>query len=148
MEGMEGRSFLPVLKGQSQVGRDQVFTHMNTLASKRRYIMRSVQDRYYGYIWNGWADGRTLLKNESKTGYTYRAMFEAAASDPTIAARVKHLDYRVPETQGFATFTALQRRGIPSRLLYFPDENHWVLKPQNSIQWHQEVEAWLDRWLK
>ena len=57
------------------------------------------------------------------------------------------LDYRVVETQGLATFTALQRQGIPSRLLYFPDENHWVLKPNNSIQWHEEVLRWLDQWL-
>ena len=56
------------------------------------------------------------------------------------------LDYRVPYTQGIATFTALQRRGIPSRLLIFPNENHWVLKPANSIQWHREVEKWLDQW--
>ncbi|HVS15715.1 MAG TPA: S9 family peptidase [Thermoanaerobaculia bacterium] len=58
------------------------------------------------------------------------------------------LDFRVPLEQGLATFTALQRRGIPSRLLVFPDENHWVLRPSNSIQWHQEVGAWLDRWLR
>jgi dipeptidyl aminopeptidase/acylaminoacyl peptidase len=57
-------------------------------------------------------------------------------------------DFRVPETQGFATFTALQRRGIPSRLLYFPDENHWVLSPANSVLWHDTVLGWLDRWLK
>ncbi len=56
------------------------------------------------------------------------------------------LDFRVVETQAFAAFTALQRQGVPSRLLYFPDENHWVLKPQNSIRWHEEVLAWLDRW--
>ena len=56
------------------------------------------------------------------------------------------LDYRVPVTEGLQTFTALQRRGIPSRLLVFPDENHFVLKPSNSIQWHEEVLAWLDRW--
>jgi dipeptidyl aminopeptidase/acylaminoacyl peptidase len=43
------------------------------------------------------------------------------------------LDYRIPDSQGIATFTALPRRGIESRLLYFPDENHWVLKPANSI---------------
>ena len=47
---------------------------------------------------------------------------------------------------GFATFTALQRRGVPSRLLHFPDENHWVLKPQNSVLWHDTVLEWLDRW--
>ena len=58
------------------------------------------------------------------------------------------LDYRVPDNQGLATFTALQRRGIPSQLLYFPDENHFVQKPANSILWHDTVLAWLDRWLK
>jgi dipeptidyl aminopeptidase/acylaminoacyl peptidase len=57
-------------------------------------------------------------------------------------------DFRVPLTQGLGTFNALQRRGIPSKLLYFPDENHWVLKPQNSILWHETVIAWLDQWLK
>lgn len=57
-------------------------------------------------------------------------------------------DFRVPETQGLGTFNALQRRGIPSKLLYFPDENHWVLKPHNSILWHETVLGWLDRWLK
>ena len=56
------------------------------------------------------------------------------------------LDYRVVDTQGLATFNALQRRGIPSRLLYYPDENHWVLKPVNSIQWHEVVLDWIDRW--
>ncbi len=55
-------------------------------------------------------------------------------------------DYRVVDTQGLATFNALQRRGIPSRLLYFPDENHWVLKPLNSLQWHRVVFDWIDRW--
>jgi dipeptidyl aminopeptidase/acylaminoacyl peptidase len=58
------------------------------------------------------------------------------------------LDYRVVETQGMSTFTALQRRGIPSKLLHFPDENHWVLKPQNSILWHDTVIGWIDRWVK
>jgi len=56
------------------------------------------------------------------------------------------LDFRVVDTQGISTFTALQRRGIPSKLLYFPDENHWVLKPQNSILWHETVLSWLDQW--
>jgi len=56
------------------------------------------------------------------------------------------LDYRVVDTQGLATFNALQRMGVPSRLLYYPDENHWVLKPLNSIQWHEVVLEWMDRW--
>ena len=57
-------------------------------------------------------------------------------------------DYRVVVTQGLGTFNALQRKGIPSKLLYFPNENHWVLKPHNSIQWHDTVIGWLDQWLK
>jgi dipeptidyl aminopeptidase/acylaminoacyl peptidase len=57
-------------------------------------------------------------------------------------------DFRIPYTQGIASFTALQRKKIPSQLLVFPDENHWVLKPKNSLQWHGTVFSWLDRWLK
>ena len=57
-------------------------------------------------------------------------------------------DFRVPYTQGIQSFTALQERGIPSQLLVFPGENHWVLGAKNSLQWHDTVFAWLDRWLK
>jgi dipeptidyl aminopeptidase/acylaminoacyl peptidase len=56
------------------------------------------------------------------------------------------LDFRVPETQGIGAFTAAQRRGVPSRFLRFPDENHWVLSPANGLRWHEEVLGWLDRW--
>lgn len=55
-------------------------------------------------------------------------------------------DFRIPISQGLGAFTALQRRGIPSEFLTFPDENHWVLKPHNSVQWHDAVNAWLKRW--
>ncbi len=55
------------------------------------------------------------------------------------------LDYRIPVEQGLATFTALQRQGIESKFLYFPDENHWVLKPHNSVQWHDTVNGWLKK---
>jgi dipeptidyl aminopeptidase/acylaminoacyl peptidase len=57
-------------------------------------------------------------------------------------------DYRVTLDNGLATFTALQRRGIPSELLVFPDENHWVLKPQNSVQWNNSIQDWLKRWTR
>ncbi len=57
-------------------------------------------------------------------------------------------DYRVVDTQGLSVFTALQRRGVPSRFLYFPDENHWVLKPANSVLWHETVLGWLDQWTR
>ena len=57
-------------------------------------------------------------------------------------------DYRVVATQGVQAFNAAQLRGIPSQFLYFPDENHWVLKPQNGILWQRTFFAWLDYWLK
>lgn len=56
-------------------------------------------------------------------------------------------DYRIPETQGIGAFTALQRRGIPSEFLTFPDESHWVQKPQNSVLWHKTVIDWLKQWV-
>jgi len=55
------------------------------------------------------------------------------------------LDFRVPFEQGIAAFTALQRHAIDSQFLWFPDENHWILKPHNSVQWHRAVEAWMQR---
>ncbi|WP_120716887.1 alpha/beta hydrolase family protein [Tsuneonella amylolytica] len=57
-------------------------------------------------------------------------------------------DFRIPYTQGIAAFTALQMREIPAQLLVFPDENHWVLKGKNSLQWHATVFDWLARYLK
>jgi dipeptidyl aminopeptidase/acylaminoacyl peptidase len=56
-------------------------------------------------------------------------------------------DFRIPVEQGLAAFTAAQRKGVPSKLLYFPDENHWVLKPQNSILWHDTVNGWLKQYI-
>ena len=56
-------------------------------------------------------------------------------------------DYRLTDVEGISTFTALQRRGIPSQLLYFLDEGHWVLKSKDSILWHDTILSWLERWL-
>jgi dipeptidyl aminopeptidase/acylaminoacyl peptidase len=57
-------------------------------------------------------------------------------------------DHRVPLEQGLQMFTALKRRGVPAKLVVFPDENHWVLRPVNSVRWYQEVIGWLDQWTK
>ena len=56
-------------------------------------------------------------------------------------------DMRVPETEGISTFTALQRKGIPSQMLYFPDECHWVLRPVTSAFWYNSIFSWLKKWL-
>jgi dipeptidyl aminopeptidase/acylaminoacyl peptidase len=66
---------------------------------------------------------------------------------PTLVSHGE-LDFRVPIGEGLQLFTALQRRGVPSKLLYFPDEGHWVLKPQNSKLWYQTVGGWFDQWLR
>ena len=96
MKGMDGRSFLPVLKGREQKGREFVYTHINTIASKRSYVMRSLQGKRYGLIWNGWHDGKTTFRNESMVGLTWKAMAKAAQNDPALAKRVKHYLYRSP----------------------------------------------------
>jgi dipeptidyl aminopeptidase/acylaminoacyl peptidase len=57
-------------------------------------------------------------------------------------------DFRIPYTESLQAFNAAQLRGIPSKLLFFPDESHWVTKPQNSILWQREFFNWLDKWLK
>jgi dipeptidyl aminopeptidase/acylaminoacyl peptidase len=56
------------------------------------------------------------------------------------------LDFRVPVSEGLQLFNTLQRKGIPSKMINFPDEGHWVLKPANSAYWHREVFAWLKRY--
>lgn len=58
------------------------------------------------------------------------------------------LDYRVPVGEGLQLFSTLQRKGVPSKLLYYPDEGHWILKPQNSELWYKTVLGWFDQWLK
>jgi dipeptidyl aminopeptidase/acylaminoacyl peptidase len=69
------------------------------------------------------------------------------AKTPTLIIHSQR-DYRLDVSQGFELYTALQRRGVPSKFLYFPDEGHWVLKPQNSQLWYQTVDDWCDRWTK
>ncbi|MEZ4398836.1 MAG: S9 family peptidase [Kofleriaceae bacterium] len=92
-----------------------------------------------------WEHGGTPFANPA--GYAKHNPIDLVANwkTPTLVIHGA-LDYRVVDTQGLSTFTALQRKGIASRLVYFPDENHWVLKPQNSKKWHQEVLAWIDRY--
>ncbi len=90
-----------------------------------------------------WEHGGTPWENAS-FGKQSPIAFVAQWKTPTLVIHGGQ-DFRVVDTQGMSTFTALQRRGIKSRFLYFPDENHWVLKPQNSKRWHDEVLSWIDR---
>jgi hypothetical protein len=69
------------------------------------------------------------------------------AKTPTLVIHSQR-DYRLDVSQGFQLFTALQRLNVPSKMLYFPDEGHWILKPQNSKLWYETVGDWCDRWTK
>jgi dipeptidyl aminopeptidase/acylaminoacyl peptidase len=89
------------------------------------------------------------------TPYTNRDMYENwnprnAAKNFKTPTLVIHsqLDYRLDVSEGFQLFTTLQTMGVPSKMLYFPDEGHWVLKPQNSQLWYRTVNDWVDQWTK
>ncbi|MCC7407995.1 MAG: sulfatase [Phycisphaeraceae bacterium] len=94
---MDGRSFLPVLRGEKQDGRERVFTQFYQTSAKRNYPIRCVQSRQFGYLFNPWSNGTRRFKNESQDGRTFNAMNEAAVNDPQIARRVQLFLYRVPE---------------------------------------------------
>jgi dipeptidyl aminopeptidase/acylaminoacyl peptidase len=73
-------------------------------------------------------------------------MFAQNFTTPTLVIHGAN-DFRIPFTEAMQLFTALQRQGVPSQFLYFPDETHWVLKPANSILWHTTVFGWLAQYL-
>lgn len=96
-----------------------------------------------------WEFGGPPWEKEYEKGYLSQSPSTFAGNIKTpILVTHGSLDYRVPETQGFGLFTALQRRGVPSRLVLFPDENHWILKPDNRRVWWREMHAWLKTYLK
>ncbi|HNT37022.1 MAG TPA: sulfatase-like hydrolase/transferase, partial [bacterium] len=97
MQGVDGHSFLPVLRGKSQQGRDLLLTCMNQTSAKRDYPMRCLMTRRFGYIFNAWSDGKTEFQNEPCGGMAFAAMREAAETDEAIAARVRFFKLRVPE---------------------------------------------------
>jgi dipeptidyl aminopeptidase/acylaminoacyl peptidase len=94
-----------------------------------------------------WENGGPEYMNPAAYSKHNPVDFVSKWKTPTLVI-AGQLDYRVPYTQGLSVFTALQRLGVPSEFLYFPDENHWVLKPANSVQWYDTVIAWLNRWTR
>ncbi len=97
IEGMDGHSFVPLMEGRAQSGRDLVVTVFHETSGRRRFEMRSIQSRRFGYLFNAWSDGKTIFRNESQAGRTFAAMREAAKTDAKIAARVEFFLRRVPE---------------------------------------------------
>ncbi|KAI3342602.1 prolyl oligopeptidase [Ustulina deusta] len=109
-------------------------------------------------IFNTLADWATeelffVIHDMGGTPWDNRELFEkwdpaAFVSEWATPQLVIHseLDYRLPISEGLAAFNALQTRSVPSRFLMFPDENHWVLKPENSLVWHKEVLGWINKY--
>jgi dipeptidyl aminopeptidase/acylaminoacyl peptidase len=94
-----------------------------------------------------WENGGTYFDNPQSFEAFNPVNFVARWRTPMLVIHGEQ-DFRIPYTQGLATFTALQRRGIESKLVIFPDENHWVLKPADSLFWYTTVLNWLDAHLK
>ncbi len=97
-----------------------------------------------GYGWLGRELGAFAWQDEARVLKQSPHHFAHKFATPTLVVHGE-LDYRVPYHQGLAYYNTLRARGIPSRLVYFPDENHWILKPQNSRLWYKEYIAWCDR---
>jgi len=106
---------------------------------------------------SAWGTTEELWFNEWEfkgTPYTNRELyrkwsphlFATNFKTPTLVIH-SQLDYRLDISEGFQLFTTLQRMGVPSKMLYFPDEGHWVLKPQNSQLWYESVNDWVDQWV-
>lgn len=96
-EGLDGRTFLPLVRGGSQDGRDMVVTEYNENSGGHRHPMRAIVTRQFGYIFNPWSDGSRVMATATTGTVTYRRMKELARSDPQVAARLELFDHRVPE---------------------------------------------------
>jgi dipeptidyl aminopeptidase/acylaminoacyl peptidase len=92
-----------------------------------------------------WEFGGPLWKNREKYRRYSPHLFADKFKTPTLVVHGQN-DYRLDVSQGFDLFTTLQRLKVPSKMLYFPDEGHWVLKPQNSRLWYKTVNDWVDQW--
>ena len=95
--GIDGRSFLPVLKGEKLPGWDKVFTFYNAAFGNNWTPMRCIRTRDRAYIWNAWSDGKKQYHTENMAGLTWKAMQEAGKTDPAIAARTEFYLHRTPE---------------------------------------------------
>ncbi len=96
-EGLDGRSFAPLLRGEAQGGRDHIVAEYNENAGGDRSPMRSVVTRDYGYLFNPWSNGERIMKTATQGTTTYRRMKALAPEDEAIAARLDLMDHRVPE---------------------------------------------------
>lgn len=110
-----------------------VYSYASQMASD---IVISRQRALGGFPWDDYA------RMDKQSSNRFAQNFKT----PTLVLHGEK-DYRVPITQGLEYYNTLKMKGVPARLVYFPDENHWILKPQNSLLWHKEVFGWLTKYI-
>lgn len=120
-------------KYQALINHAGVYDLMAQFASDATHI------RVHAYNGSPWQNKDNVLKASP-------AMYAENFKTPMLITHGE-LDYRVPVTQGLALYGVLKGKGVDARLVYFPDENHWILKPQNSIYWYLEFGKWLERYI-
>jgi len=132
---VDGQSFLPVLRGEKQAGRDLVFTQFHQTAGRNNYPMRCVQNQRFGYIFNPWSDGTRVFHNESQIGRTMEGMRAAAEDDPRVAERVEMFLHRVPEE-------LYDFENDPDALCNLIDDDQYATELQNL---QDELERWMEK---
>lgn len=118
LPNLDGRSFLPALKGEKMAGWDRVYTFYNQTSGRNWYPMRCVRTKDRSYIWNAWSDGKTQYRAENMAGLTWDAMVKAGATNAAVQARVDFYLHRTPEEffdMGDDRFERLNRIGDPAR---------------------------------
>ncbi len=96
LDGIDGRSWMPIVQGHPQQDREYVITHVNTLSSGAAYPVRAIQNKRYSLVFSPWSDGTLRYQAESMIGLTYKAMARAAETDAKIAARVRQYILGIP----------------------------------------------------
>ncbi|MFT5300678.1 MAG: N-sulfoglucosamine sulfohydrolase, partial [Mariniblastus sp.] len=132
-DGLDGRSFMPLLKSQPQEGRKFVFTQIDTKAGGDAVPMRCVQDGQYGYIYNPFSDGKHRYRNNNE-GKTMAAMNAAAENDTTIAARIELFRYRVPEE----LYDLKSDPDCLHNLISRPDQQSTIVSLQSELVSHMQ----------
>jgi len=117
-----------------------IVNHAGVYNTQSQYASDMTQGRHKAFGGEPW-DGLEKIDRWNP------ARFAHGMNTPMLVVHGE-LDYRVPIDQGLECYNVLQGKGVPSRLVYFPDENHWVLKARNSVYWYREVHDWLARFLK
>jgi dipeptidyl aminopeptidase/acylaminoacyl peptidase len=161
IKGIDYAAALPYVDGNRMAAAGASFGGymMNWFLGNAGSRFRAIisHDGSYNFVSNYGTTDELWFDEWERGGTPWQKPDEFTASSPHRFAKnfrtptlVIHgaLDFRVPESEGMQLFTALQRQGVPSEFLYFPDEGHWVLKPANSELWHATVFEWLARYLK